>query len=107
MENAFGRLMVALRKAEGLTVTAAAAKLGMTKSYLSVMEKGKSNPPSPKVLQSIQAVYGQRVSFENLLELAWIEKAPEVIRKRLREKCRNPLYEVTLTAPQIRIPRRG
>lgn len=107
MEKPFGRLMVALRKAEGLTLGEAAKKLGMTPSYINGLETGRDNPPSLKMLESIHKLYGRRVTFANLVEFAWIEKAPEVIRPRLREKCRNPLYEVTLTAPQIRIPKRA
>lgn len=107
MENAFGRLMAALRQAEGLSVAEAARRLGKSESYIFGWEKGQKNPPSLKVLGLIHEVYAKRVTIENLVEFAWIEKAPPIIRGRLRAKCRNPLYEITMTAPKIRIPRRA
>lgn len=107
MENAFGRLMAALRQAEGLTVTEAARRLGKSGSYVFGWEKGTKNPPSLKVLGLVHQVYAKRVTLENLVELAWIEKAPALIRERLRAKCRNPLYEITMTPQKIRIPKRA
>jgi transcriptional regulator with XRE-family HTH domain len=85
----FGDLVLALRKERGLTMAVLARKIGSHKGYISWIEKGKVNPPSVKVIKKYAKALGQDV--KHLVRLAWVDKAPEIIREdaeRFLEWCR-------------------
>jgi transcriptional regulator with XRE-family HTH domain len=75
----FGDLVHSLRKARGLTMEVLARKIGTQKGYISGIENAKVNPPSVKVIRKYAKVLGQDV--KHLVRLAWVDKAPKIIRE--------------------------
>ena len=75
----FGVLVHALRKGRGLTMQVVARKVGTHKGYISGIENGKVNPPSVRVIQKYARVLEQ--DAKHLVRLAWVDKAPEIIRE--------------------------
>ena len=59
-----------------------AAKIGSHKGYVSGIESGKVNPPSVKVIKKYAKVLGEDV--RHLVRVAWVDKAPELIREDAR-----------------------
>lgn len=105
----FGKVVKALRLADELSLTSVAKKLGSTKSYISGVENGKTNPPSRRFLERYQKLFAHRgVRLEDLLELAWVEKAPEAIRDRELARIRptNPLFKIEFRPAEISVPER-
>lgn len=82
--NRFPDIIKALRLEKGLTLERAAKALGTHKGYISSWENGTVMPPSIKFMAKISKLYG--VSVEDLAELAWAEKAPEVVRARIFDR---------------------
>lgn len=68
--NRLGRLLADLRTARGFTLRQVeeAAGKAVSNAYLSQLEKGKVQKPSPNVLHSLAAVYA--VPYESLMEKA-------------------------------------
>ena len=86
----FGDLVLTLRKERRLTMEVLARKIGSHKGYISGIESGKVNPPSVKVIKKYAKALGQDV--KHLVRLAWVDKAPEIIREdaeRFLEWCRS------------------
>lgn len=77
----FGTKLRVLRKAKGLTLEQLARKIKSHKGYVSGIENGKVNPPSPKVVKRIAAVFGE--DPKPLLKMAWADKAPLDIREEV------------------------
>lgn len=77
----FGELIRTLRKGRGLTLEAVARAIGSNKGYVSGIETGKVNPPSAKVIRKLAKMFGQ--DDRSLLLMAWMDKAPEIIRRDL------------------------
>ncbi len=75
----FGVLLRRLRKEHGWSLNTVAKKVGTQKGYLSGIENGKVNPPSPKLLRKFARIFEQDESA--LLRMAWADKAPELIRE--------------------------
>lgn len=75
----FGDLVKKLRKERGMTLDAVAKKIGSHKGYVSGIENDKVNPPSVKVIQKYAKVFGQ--DARALVRLAWVDKAPAIIRE--------------------------
>lgn len=75
----FGLLMRRLRKEQGWSLNTVARKVGTQKGYLSGIENGKVNPPSPKLLRKFARLFEQDESA--LLRMAWADKAPPMIRE--------------------------
>jgi len=75
----FGELVRTRRKERGLTMEMLAAKIGSHKGYVSGIESGKVNPPSVKVIKKYAKALGEDV--RHLVRLAWVDKAPELIRE--------------------------
>jgi transcriptional regulator with XRE-family HTH domain len=76
--SAFGTLLRQLRKEQGWSLNVLAEKAGTQKGYLSGIENGKVNPPSPKLLKRFAKLFDQ--DEKALLRLAWADKAPQMIR---------------------------
>jgi HTH-type transcriptional regulator, competence development regulator len=68
--NALGGLLADLRAAKGLSLRQVeeATDKAVSNAYLSQLEKGKIQKPSPNVLQSLAEVYA--VPYETLMERA-------------------------------------
>lgn len=75
----FGVLLRRLRKDLGWSLNTVAKKVGTQKGYLSGIENGKVNPPSPKLLRKFAKLFDQDESA--LLRMAWADKAPPLIRE--------------------------
>lgn len=79
----FGPYLKALRKQKGFTLEKLGKKSGVRKGYLSGVENGKVNPPSPKAIRTIARAL--ETDRKELLLLAYIAKAPAEIRPQLEE----------------------
>jgi transcriptional regulator with XRE-family HTH domain len=96
----FGDLVKKLRKEKGMTLEVVAKKLGSHKGYVSGIETDKVNPPSVKLIKKFAKVFGQ--DARALTRLAWVDKAPEILREdaeRFLEWCQREE-----TAPQMNAP---
>lgn len=80
--TAFGSLLRKLRQESGLTQQQLARKMGASKSYISGIESGKVRPPSPKLIRKLTRLF--RYDERELLRLACVEKAPQLIRSELQ-----------------------
>lgn len=74
----FGTLVKRLRQEKDLTLEAVAKKIGSHKGYVSGIENDKVNPPSVKIILRYAKLFGQ--DPKNLVRLAWVDKAPSIIR---------------------------
>lgn len=74
----FGSLVKHLRKESGLTLEAVAKQNGSHKGYVSGIENDKVNPPSVALIRKYARVFNQ--DAKHLVRLAWVDKAPEIIR---------------------------
>lgn len=74
----FGKRVRQLRHEHALTLEAVAKVAKIRKGYLSGIENGRVNPPSPKVVRGIAKALG--VEARGLLLLAAVEKAPKEIK---------------------------
>jgi transcriptional regulator with XRE-family HTH domain len=84
----FGDLVRALRKERCWTLEAVARKIGTQKGYISGIETGKVAPPSVKVIKKYAKALGQ--DPKHLVRIAWVDKAPKLIRddaERFLEWC--------------------
>lgn len=77
----FGNLLHDLRKNRDLTLEAVARRAGTHKGYISGIERGKVNPPSPKFLKKFARILQH--DYRELLILAHLEKAPKEIRSEM------------------------
>jgi transcriptional regulator with XRE-family HTH domain len=66
--DALGRLLAEARRRKNLSLRAAEAATGISNAYLSQLESGKIQEPSPKILFKLAEHYGLR--YEHMLELA-------------------------------------
>lgn len=82
--NRFQDVIRALRLEKDITIEKAAKALSTHKGYVSGWEHGTVMPPSIKFITRIAKFYG--VSVLDLAELAWAEKAPQVVRPRVFER---------------------
>lgn len=79
----FGDELRRLRRERGLTLEAVARKVGTHKGYISGIENGKVSPPSVKLVRKLARMYAQ--DEKRLVRMAWVDKAPELIREEARE----------------------
>ena len=79
----FGDLVRKLRKEKGMTLETVAKKIGSHKGYVSGIENDKVNPPSVKIIKKYAKVLG--LEARTLARLAWVDKAPEIIRQDAEE----------------------
>ena len=80
-KNRFGDLIRNARKAKGMTLEQVAKKIGSHKGYISGIENGMVNPPSPKIAKQFAKLFGLNV--KELIFIAWTQKAPQEIRNEL------------------------
>jgi transcriptional regulator with XRE-family HTH domain len=66
--NQLGEVLRKLRKERGLSLRDVQDRVGISNSYLSQVERGSREPPSPKFLRRLSEAYG--VSTEILLRAA-------------------------------------
>lgn len=78
----FSERLREIRSARGMSLAQVARRAGIERGYLCGIETSKKSPPSPKVVRALaRALRHDRLE---LLLLAYVEKAPEEIRKLLR-----------------------
>ena len=73
----FGRFLRELRESAGMRIKDLAQKMGWTTVYISDIELGRRNPPSPAKIRQIASVLG--VDPTELLDLADKEKKRVVL----------------------------
>lgn len=103
----FGDLMKGFRASDGLTLDTVARKIGSHKGYVSGIENDKVNPPSVKMIAKFHKVFASHgMTLEDLVELAWADKAPGLIHDRvaLRLAEKNPLFKVRISGAQVVVP---
>lgn len=91
----FGRYLASLRRAAGgLTLRQVEEKTGgvVKNSYLSQIENGDINRPSPDILYELAEVYG--VSYRELLERAGHRVPVEEVPERKRAVAGLPLHAI-------------
>lgn len=111
--NTFGKLVRGLRIAEGLTLDSVGKKIGSHKGYVSGIENEVVNPPSVAFVRKLYRAFekklqslGVKATEQDFLELAWVSKAPTIIRPRLQHRIRgNPLVQlrITITEPKPKV----
>ena len=67
-QKQFSELIKELRSAKGFSLRQVEKKSGISNAYLSQLENGKIEKPSPHILYKLAEVY--EVSYENLMKLA-------------------------------------
>lgn len=103
----FGPLIKALRLAANLTLDDVAKKIGSHKGYVCGIEREKVNAPSVAVVRKFHRLFaptlvklGIQSTEEDLVELAWVSKAPALIRRRaLSRLTDNPVAGLLITKP--------
>jgi transcriptional regulator with XRE-family HTH domain len=71
----FGEVIKDARLAKRLTLEAVAKAIRSHKGYISGIEHGQVNPPSPKIVAKLCAKL--ELPFEEMLALGWWEKRPK------------------------------
>jgi transcriptional regulator with XRE-family HTH domain len=64
-----------------MTQDQVARAVGTNKGYVSMIESGRVQPPSPKFIAKFARLYS--VDEKELLRLAYAEKAPRLIREEI------------------------
>jgi transcriptional regulator with XRE-family HTH domain len=95
----FGALVKRLRKDRGLTLENVASKIGSHKGYVSGIESGKVNPPSVKLIRKFAKLFGQ--DERRLVLLAWVDKAPEIIKPVVEPLIASPEGRPTTLTPVV------
>lgn len=83
------------RKRAGMNQIELAERVGLTGSYISVLEGRKKPPPSDKVLRRLADAL--EVSEDEMIEVAHLDKSPDDIRDRIRALDRSLHLERKLT----------
>lgn len=83
----FGQVVRAQRQKLGLTLDAVAKRAGTHKGYVSGIETGKVSPPLARVTGRLCSIL--EMNEEEMLLLAWAEKAPKEVREKARSWFKN------------------
>ncbi len=99
--NRFGDVIRARRRQLGLTIAQLAKRAGTGKGYISGTENGKVRPPAAKL--TLKLAKALDLDAPDLVELGWAEKAPALIRDRVRTRLQqdNPLYNAQIVEPEV------
>jgi transcriptional regulator with XRE-family HTH domain len=94
----FGSYLKKLRKEKGLTLKQVETAAKVSNAYISLVERGKRNPPHPDILQRLARVY--EISQRDLLVAAgYLEDDPSERMERVRvEKA----YQHVIRDPNYR-----
>ena len=80
----FGEHLRSLREAARLNLRDVEKSVGMASGYLCQVENGHRNPPNPRFLRKLAALYG--ASFYELVDRAWPPETPEATIAMLTER---------------------
>jgi transcriptional regulator with XRE-family HTH domain len=91
----FATFLRSAREEAGLNQSELAERVGLTGSYISVLESRKKPPPSDAVVKRLADALG--VPEEEFLEVAHLDRSPEDIRQKLRALDRHLRLERKVT----------
>jgi SOS-response transcriptional repressor LexA len=91
----FAKYLKEAREAAGLNQLELAEQVGLTGSYISVLESRRKPPPSDPVLKRMAKALGK--PEQELLEVAHLDRTPEDIRKKIRALDRRLSMERKVT----------
>ena len=80
----YGYVVKQKRKELGLTLEKVAKRAGTHKGYVSGIENGKVNPPSPKTTAKLARILD--LDVRSLMLLAWVGKAPKAIKGLVEQR---------------------
>ncbi len=92
----FAKYLKEAREAAGLNQSELAEEVGLTGSYISVLESRRKPPPSDQVLKRMAKALGRPV--KELLEVAHLDRTPEDIRRKIRALDRRLAIERKVTS---------
>jgi transcriptional regulator with XRE-family HTH domain len=92
----FAQYLKEAREAAGLNQSELADEVGLTGSYISVLESRRKPPPSDKVLKRMAKAL--RKPERELLEVAHLDRTPDDIRKKIRALDRRLSVERKVTS---------
>ncbi len=91
----FATYLKEAREEAGLNQSELAGAVGLTGSYISVLESRRKPPPSDPVLRRLARALGR--PEDEILEVAHLDRTPEDIRKKIRALDRHLTIERKLT----------
>ena len=92
----FAQYLKEAREAAGLNQSELAEEVGLTGSYISVLESRRKPPPSDQVLKRMAKALGK--PERELLEVAHLDRTPDDIRKKIRALDRRLSMERKVTS---------
>jgi len=92
----FATYLKEAREAAGLNQSELAEQVGLTGSYISVLESRRKPPPSDPVLKRMATALGK--PERELLEVAHLDRTPDDIRKKIRALDRRLSLERKVTS---------
>lgn len=98
--NEFGKYLKDARKNKGMTLESLGDRIGLSKSYLSHIENGRREPPSPDILRKIAETL--ETSYEGLMIKAgfWDERYSTEDKQRF-EEIHNSRWESIVRISEI------
>ncbi len=96
----FATYLKEAREAAGLNQSELAEQVGLTGSYISVLESRRKPPPSDPVLKRMATVLGK--PEQELIEVAHLDRTPDDIRKKIRALDRRLSLERKVTSSLLK-----
>lgn len=96
----FAKYLREAREAAGLNQSELADEVGLTGSYISVLESRRKPPPSDQVLKRMAKALGK--PERELLEVAHLDRTPDDIRKKIRALDRRLSMERKVTSSLLK-----
>lgn len=94
----FGEVAAAARKAKALTLEKVAKAVGSHKGYISGIENGKVNAPSPKILKKMCKLLGLD-EFKSMLRVTIEKSKDNDVREYLEAVCQDEFADDEAAAP--------
>lgn len=92
MEDKLGAVLRRERRGKNLTLRAVQEKTGISNAYLSQIENGKIDSPSPNVLFKLSKLYN--FSYERLLSLAG-HPLPSTVPLKISSRLNNTIEDLS------------